>query len=105
MRDKALIYTKDECVWCERAKGLLILKGFDFDRKHVGKDTLIDGVDLVVEDFKAEIFDKTSIRVDTLPQIFLPTGDGMIYIGGFDDLQAHFDKTDVSTDDFSEFSL
>jgi glutaredoxin len=105
MEKKALIYTRDKCAWCERAKGLLALQGADYDRRHVGPDAESGTVGLTPEKFKAEIFDKTSQHVTTLPQIFLPTETGMLYIGGFDQLEAHYNKADVSTDDFSDFSL
>tara|TARA_B100000809_G_C15040750_1_gene495435 strand:+ start:353 stop:670 length:318 start_codon:yes stop_codon:yes gene_type:complete len=105
MEKKALIYTKDKCAWCERAKGLMALNGVDYDRRHVGQDEVAGQVCLTPVKFKAEIFDKTNQHVTTLPQIFLPTETGMLYIGGFDDLEAHYNKADVSTDDFSDFSL
>ena len=67
-----LIYTKDYCGYCNRAKDLLDKKGVKYEEIDVTRDA----------DKEAEMR-KVSGR-DTVPQIFI----GGTHIGGCDDLHA-----------------
>jgi glutaredoxin 3 len=68
---KAVVWSKDHCPFCEQAKGLLKMKGIEFEEKKVGhgytKDDLLEAVP----------------TARTVPQIFL----GEELIGGFTELK------------------
>jgi glutaredoxin len=68
---KAVVWSKDSCPFCDQAKGLLKMKGIEFEEKKIGhgftKEDLLESV--------------PSAR--TVPQIFL---DGEL-IGGFQELK------------------
>jgi len=69
---KVVIYSKNYCPYCDRAKNLLNSKGIPFEERNIeGKP----------EEFKA-LMEKTGMR--TVPQIFI--NDELI--GGFDDMNA-----------------
>jgi glutaredoxin len=72
----AVIWSKDMCPYCDRAKALLTQKGIQYEERKVGggwsKQQLLESVP----------------NARTVPQIFL---DGKL-IGGFDQLKAHFDN-------------
>ena len=65
-----IIYTKDFCPYCDRAKELLKNKGLSWDEIRVDIDT----------NQLQEMIDKSGRR--TVPQIFI----NKLSIGGFDDL-------------------
>lgn len=67
-----IVYSKNFCPYCDRAKNLLNRKGAKYEEKN------IDGN---AEELK-KLFDKTGMK--TLPQIFI---DDKL-IGGFDDMNA-----------------
>ena len=67
-----LIYTKDYCGYCARAKALLTAKGAAYTEIDVTHDAAL----------QAEMMERSGRR--TVPQIFI---DGR-HIGGFDDLAA-----------------
>ena len=73
---KALVWSKDMCPYCDRAKALLKKKGIEFEERKIGsgwtKEQLLESV--------------PSAR--TVPQIFL---DGKL-IGGHDDLVKYFNE-------------
>lgn len=73
---KAVVWSKDNCPFCEQAKGLLKMKGIEFEERKIGhgytKEQLIEAVP----------------TARTVPQIFL---DEQL-IGGFTELRAHFAK-------------
>ena len=73
---KALVWSKDMCPYCDRAKALLKQKGIEFEERKLGsgwtKEQLLESVP----------------TARTIPQIFLD-GD---YIGGFAELKAKFDR-------------
>lgn len=73
---KVVIYSKNFCPYCDRAKALLKNKGVPFEERN------IDGN---ADEIK-KLMEKTSWR--TFPQIFI----GEKFIGGFDDMNA-LDKT------------
>ena len=68
---KAIVWSKDNCPFCEQAKGLLKIKGIEFEEKKVGhgytKEDLLEAVP----------------TARTVPQIFL----GEELIGGFTELK------------------
>ena len=67
-----IVYSKNFCPYCDRAKNLLNRKGAKYEERN------IDGN---AEELK-KLFDKTGMK--TLPQIFI--NDNLI--GGFDDMNA-----------------
>ena len=73
MTSKIIVYSKDYCPYCVRAKNLLIAKKLQFTEIDITND----------ESLRDECFAKSSGR-KTVPQIFI----GSTHIGGFDDLNA-----------------
>lgn len=73
---KALVWSKDMCPYCERAKALLKQKGIQYEERKIGggwtKEQLLESVP----------------TARTVPQIFL---DGKL-IGGHDDLVKYFNE-------------
>jgi glutaredoxin len=67
---RVTIYSKDGCVWCDRAASLCKAKGINYT-------VLKLGVDYEVEDFNSHFPYAT-----TVPQIYV---DGK-HVGGYDDL-------------------
>ena len=69
---KAVVWSKDHCPFCDQAKGLLKMKGIEFEEKKIGhgftKEDLLEAVP----------------TARTVPQIFL---DGEL-VGGFTELRA-----------------
>ena len=79
---KALIWSRDQCVYCEWAKNLLEDNSVDYEERNVSQDWNTDDM----RDFlKESPYVDPSARV-TMPQIFL---DGK-YIGGFSELNKYF---------------
>jgi glutaredoxin len=76
---KALVWSKDMCPYCDRAKALLKQKGIEFEERKIGggwtKEQLLESVP----------------TARTVPQIFL---DGIL-VGGYDQLKAKFDKEEI----------
>ena len=76
---KALIWSKDFCPYCDRAKALLTQKGIEFEERKIGhgwtKEQLLESVP----------------TARTVPQIFI---DGLL-IGGYDQLKAKHDKGEI----------
>lgn len=70
-----LVYTKDQCPFCVRAKMMLDIKGIPFTETVIGQDILR-------EDF-IELFPEQK----TVPLIII---DG-VKIGGYEDLRQYFD--------------
>lgn len=68
---KAIVWSKDNCPYCEQAKGLLKMKGIEFEEKKIGhgytKEDLLEAVP----------------TARTVPQIFL----GEELVGGFTELK------------------
>jgi glutaredoxin len=73
---KALVWSKEMCPYCERAKALLKQKGIEFEERVIGKgwtkEQLVEAIP----------------NARTVPQIYLDEE----YIGGFTELKAKFDK-------------
>lgn len=74
---KALVWSKYDCTFCDQAKSLLDLKGYDIEERKIGdgwtKEELLEAVP----------------QARSVPQIFL---EGK-HIGGFSELQKYFDDT------------
>ena len=70
---KAIVWSKDQCPYCDQAKALLKQKGIEFEEKKIGdgytKEDLLEAVP----------------TARTVPQIFL---DDKL-IGGFTELKQH----------------
>lgn len=75
----AEVYSKPNCPFCVKAKALLTQKGIDFVE--------LDAVALR-EQLIERVTNDTGAAPRTVPQIYL---DGQ-YIGGYDQLAAHFAK-------------
>mgnify|MGYP001261169505 FL=1 len=73
---KVEIYTKDFCIWCDRAKGLLNAHSIDFNE-----------IDLSDDDSRTKFYENIGNNVKTVPQIFI---DGQ-RVGGYHDLQEWLD--------------
>ena len=57
---KVKIYTKDNCIWCDRAKGLLNAHSIDFNE-----------VDLSDNEERQNFYKKVGNNVKTVPQIYI----------------------------------
>ena len=57
---KVKIYTKDNCIWCDRAKGLLNAHSIDFNE-----------VDLSDDEERQNFYKKVGNNVKTVPQIYI----------------------------------
>ena len=71
---KAIVWSKDQCPYCDQAKNLLKMKGIEFEERNIN-----NGWDK--EDLLAAV-----PGARTVPQIFL---DEQL-IGGFNELRKHF---------------
>jgi glutaredoxin 3 len=96
LKNKTVVFSKTECPHCVVAKEALNEKGLSFD-------TIQVNVDISKEDMQSVIQQATGLLVETVPQVFIQ-GD---YIGGADDLIAHFNKeqSDIASEDFSDFNI
>ena len=74
---KVLIYTKDNCIWCERAKILLDSKKISYNE-----------IDLSDDSERLKFYEKIGDNVKTVPQIFIDDKR----IGGFQDLKVFLDE-------------
>ena len=68
---KAIVWSKNQCPYCDQAKSLLRLKGIEYEERNIN-----DGWDR--EDLLAAV-----PTARTVPQIFL----GEEYVGGFTELK------------------
>jgi glutaredoxin 3 len=78
MKESITIYSKNDCIYCERAKRLLSEKNIAF------REVLVDTSD---ECTFSELQDRTGMK--TFPQIFI----GNQVLGGFTQLQELEQKT------------
>jgi glutaredoxin len=73
---KAIVWSKDQCPYCDQAKALLKMKGIEFEERNVqttwSREQLLEAVP----------------TARTVPQIFL---DEQL-IGGFTELKKYFEK-------------
>lgn len=74
---RAVIYSKDHCPWCVKAKQLLAEKGVAYEEIVYGTPRAAN---------KEVISEAVGQPISTLPQIIL---DGK-YIGGYTQLAAHY---------------
>ena len=74
---KVLIYTKDNCIWCDRAKILLDLKKISYNEINLSDDSE-----------RLKFYEKIGDNVKTVPQVFIDDNR----IGGFQDLKVFLDE-------------
>ena len=74
---KVLIYTKDNCIWCDRAKNLLDSKKIFYNE-----------IDLSDDSERLKFYEKIGDNVKTVPQVFIDDKR----IGGFQDLEVFLDE-------------
>lgn len=74
---KVLIYTKDNCIWCDRAKILLDSKKISYNE-----------IDLSDDSERLKFYEKIGDNVKTVPQVFIDDKR----IGGFQDLRFFLDE-------------
>jgi len=72
---KVEIYTKNNCIWCDRAKLLLDSKDIEFKE-----------IDLSDDQKREEFYNSIGENVKTVPQIYIDD----LRIGGYQDLVAWF---------------
>jgi len=68
---KALVWSKNQCPYCDQAKALLKMKGIEFEERNINKD------------YTKEQLLEAVPTARTVPQIFL---DGEL-VGGFNELK------------------
>ena len=71
------VYSKDNCIWCDRAKNLLNSVNFDFDE-----------IDLSNDEERQEFYKRVGEGVSTVPQIYIDN----IRIGGYPNLVTWFEE-------------
>ena len=74
---KVLIYTKDNCIWCDRAKILLDSKKISYNE-----------IDLSDDSERLKFYEKIGDNVKTVPQVFIDDKR----IGGFQGLKVFLDE-------------
>ena len=74
---KVLIYTKDNCIWCDSAKILLDSKKISYNE-----------IDLADDSERLKFYEKIGDNVKTVPQVFIDDKR----IGGFQDLEVFLDE-------------
>ena len=74
---KVLIYTKDNCIWCDRAKILLDSKKISYNE-----------IDLSDDSERLKFYEEIGDNVKTVPQVFIDDKR----IGGFQDLKVFLDE-------------
>ena len=74
---KVKIYTKDNCIWCDRAKGLLDAHSIDFNE-----------VDLSNDNERQNFYNKLGANVKTVPQVYIDNKR----IGGYQQLKEWLDE-------------
>jgi len=72
----AIVWSKNQCPYCDQAKALLKMKGIEFEERNIQKD------------YTREQLLEAVPNARTVPQIFLDDN----YIGGFTELKKHFEK-------------
>ena len=69
---KVELYTKDQCIWCDRAKGILNAHSIDFVE-----------FDLSNNEERLKFYENIGNNVKTVPQVFIDDKR----IGGYQDLK------------------
>ena len=72
---KIVIYSKNNCIYCSKAKTLVTNLGLEYEEKIVTKDLSID-----------ELYKALGKQVRTIPQIVIDD----VHIGGYNELKEHF---------------
>lgn len=81
---KAVVFTKNNCTWCDQVKELLKIHGIRFVAFNIENLELVD-----------EVMDFATIlprKGNTYPQVFEVTDTGMTLIGGYEDTFRHLTK-------------
>jgi glutaredoxin-related protein len=73
---KAIVWSKEQCPYCDQAKALLKSKGIEFEEKKIGSD------------YTKEQLLEAVPTARTVPQIFIDER----LIGGFTDLQKYMQE-------------
>ena len=73
---KFLVFTKNRCSYCDRAKDLIVQKGYEYESINIEVD---NNIDILLEKNK---------YARTMPQIFI--NDKLI--GGYTDLVKYFEE-------------
>lgn len=73
---KAVVWSKDNCPYCDQAKGLLKIKGIEFEEKKIGHG------------YTTEQLLEAVPGARTVPQIFIDD----TLVGGFTELKTHLEK-------------
>ncbi len=71
------VYSKDNCIWCDRAKNLLNSVNISYDE-----------IDLSNDDERQKFYKKVGNGVSTVPQIYVDE----VRIGGFPQLVTWFEE-------------
>ena len=74
MTQKAVVWSKDNCPYCQQAKNLLQLKGIEFEERNITQGTWT----------KEQLLESVP-NARTLPQIFLDEE----LVGGFNELREY----------------
>lgn len=74
---KAVVWSKNNCPFCDRAKALLAQKGIEYEERKIG------------EGYSREDLLESVPNARTVPQIFL---NGKL-VGGFTELRQYFEET------------
>lgn len=75
---KAIMWSKESCIFCDSAKELLIEKGYEIEERKIGKGYT-----------KEQLLEEVP-SARTVPQITLEEKYGWCAIGGYDDLKRYF---------------
>ncbi len=73
---KVLIYTRNNCVWCDRAKNLLKINNLEYEEIDLSDDVL-----------RENFYKQFNNSIKTMPQIFIDDNR----IGGFEALVDYLD--------------
>ncbi len=73
---KVLIYTRNNCVWCDRAKNLLKINNLEYEEVDLSDDVL-----------RENFYKQFNNSIKTMPQIFIDDNR----IGGFEALVDYLD--------------
>lgn len=79
-----LILSKEDCVWCDKAKALIKENGDDFTEVDYKSSPVI-----------VLLMKKSWLK--TVPQIWADTPSGKEYIGGYEDLVAWLKESEADT--------
>jgi|TARA_R110002072_G_scaffold264274_1_gene422962 glutaredoxin len=80
---KAIVWSKDNCTYCDQAKKLLEEKGIEFEEKKIGHGYTLENLLEVVPNAR------------TAPQIFLDDN----YVGGFMELKEEMINYNTNAND------